>query len=298
MNRFKSGREEKRLLTIILMRQGVIMILDKFSLEGKVAIVTGGGTGLGKAICHALARAGADVVVAGRTPATIEETASEVRKIGQRSVAIPTDVTDSNQVDNLIKQTLKKFGNVDILVNNAGIARGIEPSPRDPTPIQLGPIWELSNDKWHNAIDTNLTGAFYCCRAVAKHMIERRSGKVINMSSVGGLRARGGWFTYCSAKAGVIMLTKTLAVTWAKDNIQVNCIAPGFFQIVDPSLVGAKTDFIPMGRFGNPKEIGLLAVYLTSEASNYVTGECFVIDGIGSAAYAPTGYAPMVPLPK
>lgn len=275
------------------------MILEKFGLEGKVAIVTGGGTGLGKAICHAFARAGADIVTAARRPEPINETAAEVRKIGRKALAIPTDVTNSRQVDHLMESAIREFNHVDILVNNAGIARGIEPSPWDPTPILPGPIWELDDDKWRNAIDINLTGTFYCCRAIAKHMIERRSGKVINMSSVGGIRGPKGWFTYSSAKAGVIMLTKTLAVTWARENIQVNCIAPGFLKIWEGKASGMperNPDFIPMGRFGEAKDIGPLAVYLASEASDYVTGECFILDGIASAGYAPTGYAPVFPL--
>jgi gluconate 5-dehydrogenase len=278
--------------------EGATTILDKFSLDGKVAIVTGGGTNLGKAMCHALARAGADIVVAGRTLGTIEETASEVRKIGQRGIAIPTDVTDSRQVNHLIDLTLQELGKVDILVNNAGVARGIEPSPRDPIPKEPGPIWELNDEMWHRAIDINLTGAFYCCRAVSKHMIERKGGKVINISSAAGLRAARSLFTYCSAKAGVIMFTKTLAITWAKYDIQANCIAPGIFRTaeVDPSIVKLQASSIPMGRCGEPREIGPLAVFLASEASSYVTGECFVIDGARFVGYAPVNYAPIIPL--
>lgn len=274
------------------------MILNRFSLDGKVAIVTGGGTNLGKAMCHALAKAGADVVVAGRTPGTIEETASEVRTIGQRGIAISTDVTDSKQVDNLIARTLNELGKVDILVNNAGVARGIEPSPRDPIPKEPGPIWELTDEMWHHAIDTNLTGAFYCCRAVSKHLMERKSGKVINISSAAGIRAARSLFTYCSAKAGLIMLTKTLAITWARYNIQVNCIAPGIFRTaeVDPSVVKLQASFIPMGRCGEPHEIGPLAVFLASDASSYVTGECFIIDGARFVGYGPVDYAPTIPL--
>ena len=279
-----------------LRMEGATTILDKFSLDGKVAIVTGGGTNLGKAMCHALARAGADIVVAGRTLGTIEETASEVRQIGQKGIVIPTDITDSRQVDNLIAGTLNKFGKIDILVNNAGVARGIEPSPRDPVPKEPGPIWELSDEMWHQAIDTNLTGTFYCCRAVSKHMIERKCGKVINISSAAGLRAARSLFTYCSAKAGVIMFTKTLAITWAKYNVQVNCIAPGIFRTaeMDPSIVKLQDSSIPMGRCGEPREIGPLAVFLASEASSYVTGECFVIDGARFVGYAPADYAPVI----
>ncbi len=270
-------------------------ILDKFSLEGRVAVVTGGGSGLGKAICHTFARAGADIVIAGRRPDPINETAADVREFGQRAIAISTDVTDSRQVDDLIEKAISEFSKVDILVNNAGIARGIEPSQWDTVQIKVGPIWELTDDKWKRAMAVNLGGAFYCCRAVAQHMIRRKSGKVINMASVGGLRGPKGWFTYSSAKGGVIMLTRTLAVTWARDNIQVNCIAPGFIEVTDTAATSQerRADFIPMGRFGDPKDVGLLAVYLASDASNYVTGECFIIDGSGTVGYAPTGYAPV-----
>jgi NAD(P)-dependent dehydrogenase (short-subunit alcohol dehydrogenase family) len=274
------------------------MILDRFSLEGKVVIVTGGGTNLGKAMCHAFARAGADVVVAGRTPGPIEETAQEVLKIGRRGIAIPTDVTDSKRVDHLITMSIQELGKVDILVNNAGVARGIEPSPRDPIPKEPGPIWELTDEMWRHAIDTNLSGTFYCCRAVAKHMIERKSGKVINISSAAGLRAARSLFTYCSAKAGVIMFTRTLAITWARYNIQANSVAPGIFRTAEvaPSITKLQESFIPMGRCGEPREIGPLAVFLASDASNYVTGECFVIDGARFVGYAPTDYAPIIPL--
>ncbi|MFC1534528.1 SDR family NAD(P)-dependent oxidoreductase [Thermodesulfobacteriota bacterium] len=274
------------------------MILDRFSLEGKTAVVTGGGTGLGKAMCHALARAGADIVVASRSQAHIDETASEVKSLGQRSIAVPTDITISKQVDNLIKKSIETFGKIDIFINNAGIARGIEPSPRDPVPILPSPIWDLTDDKWHVAIDTNLTGTFYCCRAIARHMIEHGRGKVINISSLAGVRAARGLFTYCTAKAGVVMLTKTLAMTWADHNIQVNCIAPGVFTTpeADPVAVEKQSRFIAMGRCGDPKEIGPLAVFLASDASDYITGECFIIDGGKGAGYGPTGFAMITPL--
>jgi NAD(P)-dependent dehydrogenase (short-subunit alcohol dehydrogenase family) len=270
-------------------------ILDKFSLEDRVAVVTGGGTGLGKAICHAFARAGADIVVAGRRLDPISQTEAEVKELGQRAMAISTDVTDSRQVDALVEKAVREFGKVDILVNNAGIARGIEPSQWDSVQIKVGPIWELNDEKWHRALDVNLGGAFYCCRAVAEHMIKQKSGKIINMASVGGLRGAKGWITYSSAKGGVVMLTRVLAVTWARDNIQVNCIAPGFIEVVEQAAASQERnlDFIPMGRSGDPKDVGLLAVYLASQASDYVTGECFAIDGSGTVGYAPTGYAPV-----
>jgi NAD(P)-dependent dehydrogenase (short-subunit alcohol dehydrogenase family) len=212
-------------------------------------------------------------------------------------MAIQTDVTDSSQVDHLIAQVLNEFGKVDILVNNAGVARGIEPSPRDPIPKEPEPIWEWTDEMWRRGIDANLTSVFYCCRAVSKHMIARRSGKVINISSSAGFRAARSLFTYCSAKAGVIMFTRTLALTWARDNIQVNCIAPGIFRTpeADPGVVQAQARSIPMGRCGEPHEIGPLAVFLASDASSYVTGECFVIDGARFVGYAPADYAPVIP---
>ncbi len=270
------------------------MTVEKFSLEGKVAIVTGGGTGLGKVISLALARAGADLIIAARRPEPINETAAEVRKLGQKTMAVPTDVTDSRQVDHLIEKTLTRFGRIDVLVNNAGIVKGVDPSPGDALAPEPQPIWELSDDAWHASIETNLTGTFYCCRAVSKHMVSQKSGKVINMASMGGLRAARGGFGYCTAKAGVIMFTKTLAITLASDNIQANCIAPTFFPVVDiPAEIRERSEpFYPMGRFGEPPEVGPLAVLLASDASGYITGECFVIDGASGVGYAPTGYSP------
>ena len=272
------------------------MILERFSLKDRVAVVTGGGTGLGKAMCHALARAGASIVVASRNASTIHETAEDARRLGRRALALPTDITDSEQVNALMERTIKEFGRIDILVNNAGIARGIEPSPRDSKPKAPPAIWDLSDDMWRQALDTNLTGAFYCCRAVAKHMIERGRGKVINIASLAGLRPARNLLTYCSAKAGLIMLTRVLAVTWARQNIQVNSIAPGVFA--NPEAATAMLELqaknIPMGRCGEPAEMGSLAVYLASDASDYVTGECFILDGGRHARCAPQGYGPVV----
>jgi gluconate 5-dehydrogenase len=273
------------------------MILERFSLDGKTAIITGGGTNLGKAMSHALARAGANIVVAARTMGPLLETVAEVEALGRRAAAFQTDVTDSAQVNRLIDETTEKFGCVDILINNAGVAKGIEPSPRDAIPKEPGPIWELTDDMWHRAIDVNLTGTFYCSRAVARHMVERRAGKIINMSSVAGLRAARSMYTYCSAKGGVVMFTKTLAISLARYGIHVNCIAPGFFRAAenDPDFVASQSRFIPLGRAGEPKELGPLAIYLASAASDYVTGECFIIDGGRCMGYAPTGYAPVLP---
>ncbi len=268
--------------------------MKEFSLEGKSAVVTGGGSGLGKEICLALARAGADVAIAARRPGPINEVAAEIKDYGRKSLALPTDVIDSKQVNHLIETAITEFGKVDILVNNAGIAKGVDPSGHD----VLGPpskaIWELSDEDWAYSINTNLTGTFHCCRAVARHMLERKSGKVINISSMGAIRVVKGNFGYCTAKAGVIAFTRTLAITWAGDNIQVNCIAPGYLPVVDtaPEVREQIERFFPMGRYGDPREIGPLAVYFSSSASDYVTGQCFTIDGAAGVSYAPTGYIP------
>jgi len=263
------------------------MALRKRSLEGKVAIVTGGGTGLGKAIALTLARAGADIVVAARRVGLIEQTIQEVSALGRRGLAMPTDVTDSQQVNRMVERTLSEMGRIDILVNNAGLVRG----------ERLKPIWEITDAEWHLGMDTNLTGTFFCCRAVGKHLVNQKSGKVINISSGAGLRGRRDRFMYECAKSGVILLTRSLALTWALDNIQVNCIVPGFHDTSElqperrPML--RRADFIPVGHPGSPWGIGALALFLASDASDYTTGETFIHDGGGLVGCAPTGYAPV-----
>src|SRR3972149_1952645 len=162
--------------------------MDEFSLARKSAVVTGGGSGLGKEMCLALARAGADVAIAGRRTGPIEEVASEIQKMGRKAVAISTDVMDSRQVNALIEKSIAALGKVDILVNNAGIARGVDPSGNDVLAPVTRPLWEFTDDEWAYSINTNLTGTFYCCRAVSKHMLERKSGKIINLTSMAALR--------------------------------------------------------------------------------------------------------------
>jgi NAD(P)-dependent dehydrogenase (short-subunit alcohol dehydrogenase family) len=270
------------------------LLVDRFDLEGRIALITGGGTGLGKTISKSLAKAGADVVLAARRSEPLAETAAEVKQLGRKALSVVADVTDSRQVNKLIEKALNEFGRIDILVNNAGIAKGVDPIPDEALRFDPKPIWELTDNEWRYSLDTNLTSAFYCSRAVARHMVQQKRGKVINMASLGGLRAVKGNFAYCAAKAGVIMLTKTMAVTWATQNIQVNCIAPGFFEVIKmPPGAEKSKRFFPMGRFGLPQEIGPLSIYLASDASNYVTGECFIIDGAVSAGCSPAGYTPV-----
>lgn len=269
------------------------MVSGESPLEGKVAIVTGGGTGLGKAMALALAKEGADVVVGARRLEPIELTAKEIRELGRRSLAVSTDVTDSQQVNRLVEQTLSQMGGLDILVNNAGIVRG----------QQRREFWEITDEEWHLGIDTNLSGAFFGCRAAAQHLVAQKSGKVINIASGEGLRGARGSFMYNIAKGGVIQLTRSLALTWAENNIQVNTIAPGFIDVstlqpvVRQGFGGRMAEFNPVGRIGAPQDISSLCVFLASAASDYVTGGLFVVDGAGLAGgYTPTGYAPIINL--
>ncbi len=267
------------------------MISRKRSLDGKVAIITGGGTGLGKAMALALAKEGADIVVAARRVELIEQTAKEVSALGRRGLAIPTDVTDSQQVNRLVEQTLSRMGRIDILINNAG---GGEGGGRKP-------LWDITDEEWHRGINTNLTSAFFCCRAVGKHLVSQKSGKVLNISSAVALRGRQSLYMYQIAKAGVIQLTRALALSWAEDNVQVNCIVPGFFDTsaLQPGRreteMARRMSFFPVGRAGTPPEMGSLAVFLASDASSYITGGIFGYDGGALAGgYAPTGYAPII----
>jgi len=271
------------------------MTSKKGCLAGKVAIITGGGTGLGKATALALAGEGADVVISSRRLEAIEPTARELSDLGVRSLAVPTDITDSRQVNRMVEQTLDKMGRIDILMNYAGIVRNEKTKP----------IWEITDEEWRLGIDTNLSGAFYCCRAVGKYLVAQKSGKVVNVASGFGLRGGRDNYMYCTAKGGILQLTRSLALTWAKDNIQVNTIAPGFVDttawqpgssvgVAEDSGLGSQGKFIPVGRFGQPPDVGSLGLFLASDASDYITGALFIADGGGMVGYAPTGFSPVM----
>ncbi len=265
-------------------------MLEKLSLDGKVAVVTGGGGGLGTAISVALAEAGADIVVTDFRPEDGEKAVAKVISVGRKSVFFPADVTKSDQVNNMMAKAIAQWGKVDILFNCAGIVRE----------EQVKPFWEISDFEWHRGIDTNLTGAFYCSRAVAKHMVERKYGRIINIASGFGMRGRRNSFMYNTAKAGVILFTMSLALTLSRDGIRVNAVAPGLFQTWGGrGRYDAAAPFIPMGRVGQPPEMGPLAVYLASDASDYATGEVFSIDGGALfSGYAPVTYAPVTSIGK
>ena len=246
---------------------------NAMSLEGKVAIVTGSGRGLGRAMAVALARAGADLAVTARTREEIEETAREIGQLGRNAIALQADVTDPGQVEGMVRETLEHFGKIDILVNNAGVAL-----VRD--------LQKMTLEEWRRTIDTNLTSLFLCCKAVAPHMMTRRQGKIINITSIDGAAGKATLVAYCASKGGVIQFTRALAVEWAKYNIQVNAIGPGAFYtkpmavVLDDARLGPiRRKKIPMGREGRPEELGPLVVYLASSASDFMTGETIFIDG-------------------
>jgi len=262
------------------------MILDSFSLEGKVAIITGAGRGLGRAMAIRFANCGADIVAASRTVAQLEETATAVRTIGRKCLIKPTDVARSDQVNALIAAAIAEFGQIDILVNNAGIGED-----------SFGKRLEkITDEDWRNGIDTNLSSQFYCARAAIPHMVKRKRGKIINVASGYGLRGGKHNYMYACSKGAILQLTRSLALTYADDNIQTNCIVPGIFPH-NPAMMeffkGGK--FIPVGRVGEDEDVGPLAVFLASAASDHINGELVIIDGGGLAGgVTPTGVAPGV----
>ena len=247
------------------------MIRAQLSLAGKTAIVTGSGRGLGRAMAFAMAEAGADLVITARTLPEIEATGSAVEKLGRRALVTVCDVTCTDAVEAMVAKAIATFGAIDILVNNAGGGR-------------QKPVLEMTDDEWHWGIDVNLTSTFICARAAGRHMAVRKRGKVINVASGWGYRGRRNSTAYCSSKAAVINFTRALAVEWGQYNIQVNCIAPGYFPLVAPideqeaRQRAVRVSRIPLGG-GNPQDIGPLAVFLASDGANYLTGQTILLDG-------------------
>ena len=267
-------------------------MLQGLSLDGQVVVITGGGTGLGLEMVRHLARAGANLVIAGRRTGPIEAAAAEVTALGPDAIAVPTDVSDSAQADRLIAAALARFGRLDVLINNAALV-----SDNTPTPI-----WDISDAEWQGALDVNLSGAFYCARAAAKPMSERGKGKIVNVASGFGLRGGRDIYMYCCTKGGVLQLTRVLSFSLARHGITANSIVPGFIPTVGTDsdirdVLPRSGAYLPTGKLGRPEDIGPVAVFLSSAASDYMTGETFTLDGGGLAGgLAPTGYAPEIPL--
>jgi 2-deoxy-D-gluconate 3-dehydrogenase len=247
-------------------------------LAGKVAVVTGASRGLGRAIAIALATAGAAVALAARSAPHLEESAQAVVDAGGRALIVPTDVSRWSDVEALMRRTVAEFGGLDIVVNNSGLAKVI-------------PLAEMSPEDWREVVDVNLTGVFHGCRAAAPYLVAQRSGKVINLASVLGAVGLPGYAAYGASKGGVAALTRTLGVEWARHNIQVNAIAPGWFvtdmnraAFADPRIHERLVRDVPARRTGRLEEIGPLAVYLASPASDFMTGQTLFLDGGHSAA--------------
>ncbi len=248
-----------------------------FSLKGKVALITGASRGIGRAIALAFAEAGADVVVSSRNkrPPELEKVAEEIRAKGRRSLAISAHVGKREDVQNLVQKTLEEFGRIDILVNNAGT-----------NPV-LSSMVDLEEEAFEKVLEVNLRGAFLMSKAVAKQMIKQGGGRIINISSISGLRARAdGTGAYCISKAAMNMMTQVMARELAGHNILVNAIAPGSIKTefsrvnwTDPERRAQRIREIELRRFGEPEEVAGLALFLGSEASSFVTGEIIRVDG-------------------
>ena len=247
-----------------------------FSLEGKVALITGGKRGIGKAIALAFAEAGADIAICGRVieDGELEAVAEEIRGLGRRSLAIQADISQKTDVENLVNKVIEHFGAMDILVNNAGV-------------LIRSPLLELPEDVWDKLIDIDLKGYYLCCQVAGKRMVERKKGNIINVASTCSFKALApGMGAYSVAKAGVVMLTRSLARELADRNIRVNAIAPGVVLTElsrddwsNPTFLKQREASIPLGRVAEPSDIVGAALFLASDASNYITGHTILLDG-------------------
>ena len=249
------------------------MTTDLFSLNGKVAVVTGGTSGIGRALSLGLADAGADVIATARRQPEIESTAAEIEVRGRKTFRQASDVCNRTTLESLLVSVLDHFGKVDILINCAG-------------KIKRTPTLDLSEEEWNDIMNTNLTGTLRACQVFGRHMIERGYGRIINIASLNSYVALHEVAAYAASKSALTSLTRSLAVEWSKKGVTVNAIAPGVFRtdlnanLLDNSPRGKELLMrTPMGRFGKTEELVGAAVYLASDAASFVTGQSIVVDG-------------------
>jgi NAD(P)-dependent dehydrogenase (short-subunit alcohol dehydrogenase family) len=242
-----------------------------FEIKNKVAIVTGASRGLGKSIAIGLAKSGANIVATDVLD--VSDAVKEIKKIGKQVIGFKVDVSKKQDIEKMVKQAMAKFGKIDVLVNNAGILR-------------TGNAEAMTQEDWDKVIQVNLTGQFLCAQAVGKQMIKQKSGKIINVASIAGLSGYASSAPYSASKAGIILMTKVLAVEWGRYNIQVNAICPGVFAtdmtdafLSDKQFMDMIKARVPLGRYATPDELVGTAIYLASSASDYMTGHALVIDG-------------------
>lgn len=240
-------------------------------LEGKVAVVTGAGRGIGRAVALGLAAEGAAVALCGRTPAHLEAVAAAIAAAGGQAKVYPVDVVQGAAVKEVADRILAELGRVDVLVNNAGVTRD-----------QL--VLRMSDEDWDTVLATNLTGAFYFVRALSRAMIKQRGGRIINISSIIGLTGNAGQSNYAASKAGLIGFTKSVARELASRNITVNAVAPGFIVTDMTAVLGetarqALTERIALNRLGQPEDIAKVVLFLASDLSAYMTGQVLTVDG-------------------